>query len=245
MRLDLQDVMNKTQYLIICVCHILDLYLFCLALMANVTLPKNHIQSLITFHHFATWHPIRTEGEFPSCCCSESFYDSLSLRGEAQVLLAALRTHATRLVLPLQTHILWLPPAVLLQPGHGGLPPGLSTEKAFHYCPICPESYPSSHPRGGLPHSSGLLTIHVSFLDACFIASACPTLCGTPWMVSRQAPLSMGFSRQEYWSGLPCLFPGDHPNSGIELTSLKSPTLAVGSFTTSATWEAFFPGHPV
>ena len=54
MRLDLQDVMNKTQYLIICVCHILDFYLFCLTLMANVTLPKNHIQSLITFHHFAT-----------------------------------------------------------------------------------------------------------------------------------------------------------------------------------------------
>ena len=38
----------------------------------------------------------------------------------------------------------------------------------------------------------------------------------TPWAVARQAPLSMGFSRQEYWSGLPCPPPGDLPNTGIE-----------------------------
>ena len=39
----------------------------------------------------------------------------------------------------------------------------------------------------------------------------------TPWTVARQAPLSMGFSRQEYWSGLPCSPPGDLPDPGIEL----------------------------
>ena len=38
----------------------------------------------------------------------------------------------------------------------------------------------------------------------------------TPWTVAHQAPLSMKFSRQEYWSGLPCPSPGDLPNPGIE-----------------------------
>ena len=48
----------------------------------------------------------------------------------------------------------------------------------------------------------------------------------------------MGFSRQEYWSGLLCSSPADLPNPGIELASLTSPALAGGFFTTSATWEA-------
>ena len=55
-----------------------------------------------------------------------------------------------------------------------------------------------------------------------------------PWTVARQAPLSMGFSRQEYWSGVPCLPPGDLSNPGIEPISLMSPVLAGGFFTTSA-----------
>ena len=42
----------------------------------------------------------------------------------------------------------------------------------------------------------------------------------TPWIVAHQAPLSMGFSRQEYWSGLPFSSPADLPNPGIEPTSL-------------------------
>ena len=48
----------------------------------------------------------------------------------------------------------------------------------------------------------------------------------------------MGFSRQEYWSGLPYPPPGDLPDPGIEPESLKSPVLAGRLFTTSATWEA-------
>ena len=51
----------------------------------------------------------------------------------------------------------------------------------------------------------------------------------TPWTVACQAPLSMGFSRQEYWSGLPCLPPGDLPNPGIKPESLMSPALQVDS----------------
>jgi len=60
----------------------------------------------------------------------------------------------------------------------------------------------------------------------------------TPWTVACQAPLSVGFSRQEYWSGLPFPPPGDLPNPGIEPISPVSPALAGGFFTTSATWEA-------
>src|SRR5574340_843060 len=54
-------------------------------------------------------------------------------------------------------------------------------------------------------------------------------LCATPWTVARQAPLSLGFSRQEYWSGLPRSSPGDLPQPGIEPTSLLPPALLVDS----------------
>ena len=56
--------------------------------------------------------------------------------------------------------------------------------------------------------------------------------------VACQASLSKGFSRQEYWSGLPCPLPGDLPDPGIKPTSPASPALANGFFTTSVTWEA-------
>ena len=52
-----------------------------------------------------------------------------------------------------------------------------------------------------------------------------------------QVPLSMGFSRQKYWSRLPCPSPGDLPNSATESASLMSPALAGEFFTTSNTWE--------
>ena len=60
----------------------------------------------------------------------------------------------------------------------------------------------------------------------------------TLWTVACQAPLSMGFSRQGYWSGLPRSPPGDLPDLGIELTVLTSPAVAGRFFTASATWEA-------
>ena len=59
---------------------------------------------------------------------------------------------------------------------------------------------------------------------------------GTPWTVACQAPLSMGFPRQEYWSGLPFASPGDLPNPGTEL---PIPALAGGFFTTEP------PGKPI
>ena len=53
-------------------------------------------------------------------------------------------------------------------------------------------------------------------------------LCVTPWTVARQAPLSMGFSRQEYWPGLLCPPPGDFPDLGIKPVYLTTPALAGG-----------------
>ena len=60
----------------------------------------------------------------------------------------------------------------------------------------------------------------------------------TLWTVACQATMSMGFSRQEYWSGLPFLPPGDLLDPGIKHMSVVSPALARGFFSTSATWEA-------
>ena len=56
------------------------------------------------------------------------------------------------------------------------------------------------------------------FMYVCQLLS-CVLLCKTPWTVAHQASLSMGFSTQEYWSGLPCPPPGDLPNPGIEPVS--------------------------
>ena len=64
-------------------------------------------------------------------------------------------------------------------------------------------------------------------------------LCG-PMDCTHQSPLSMEFSRKQYWSGLPFPTPGDIPNPEIEPTSLESSTLAGRFFITTATWEALF-----
>ena len=68
---------------------------------------------------------------------------------------------------------------------------------------------------------------------------SCVPAFATPWAVGCQAPLSMGFPRQEYCRGLPFRSPGDLPDPGIELASLVSPALAGGWFTTEP------PGKPI
>ena len=67
----------------------------------------------------------------------------------------------------------------------------------------------------------------------CLVTQACPTLCD-PVDCSPQAPLSMGFSRQEYWGGVPCPPPGDLLNPGIEPASPVSPALPGGFFNADA-----------
>ena len=58
--------------------------------------------------------------------------------------------------------------------------------------------------------------------------------------IALQAPLSMGFPRQQYWNGLLFPTPGDLPDPGTEPASLVSPALAGGFFTASATWKALY-----
>ena len=77
----------------------------------------------------------------------------------------------------------------------------------------------------------------------CLLDHLCTRVCplspvwlfSTLWTIARQAPPSMGFSRQEYWSGLPCPSPGDLPDPGMEPTSLMSPAWAGRFFTTHST----------
>ena len=63
----------------------------------------------------------------------------------------------------------------------------------------------------------------------------------TQWTIAHQTPLSMGFSRQEYWSGLPCPPQGDLLEPGIKPASLMSPTSADEFFTVSTNWEVHLP----
>ena len=77
--------------------------------------------------------------------------------------------------------------------------------------------------------------------DKCLLQKGSAVLCsGT---VELLAPLSMGFPRQEYWSGLPFPFPGYSPNPGNKLMCVMSPALAGGFFTTSTTWETLWKGR--
>ena len=75
----------------------------------------------------------------------------------------------------------------------------------------------------------------VTELNWCMLSCfSCVRLFATPWTVARQAPLSLGFSRQEYWFGLPFPTPGDLPDPGIEPMSLISLALADGFFSPPA-----------
>ena len=95
----------------------------------------------------------------------------------------------------------------------------------------------SSKPLSLPPHTSALLPptnlrSHLAqFLNHVHLFVA-------PWAVAYQAPLTIKYSRQEYWSGVTFPLPGDLPNPGIEPTSLESPALAGRFFTTEP------PGKP-
>ena len=77
-----------------------------------------------------------------------------------------------------------------------------------------------------MPHLAGV-SVHAKSLQLC-LAFCDPVDCSPPG--------SSIFTRQEYWSGLPCPPPGNVPNPGIELTSLRSPALAGRFFTTRASY---------
>ena len=107
---------------------------------------------------------------------------------------------------------------------------------------------PHSQGQESSPKNAGILFGNIGFplgngddLCVCVSALSCfrhVQLSATLWTIARQAPLSMGFSRQEYWSGLPFPLPGDLSDPGIEPKFLTFPALAGGFFTARATWEA-------
>ena len=76
---------------------------------------------------------------------------------------------------------------------------------------------PASLLQGQIWHSSNRMPVISDNSLVCLLSHfSCVRLFVTPWTVAHQAPLSMEFSRQEYWSGLPCPPPGDLPNAGSE-----------------------------
>ena len=124
-----------------------------------------------------------------------------------------LSTYSTSAQLP---HGMWHP-----QPGIESLSPALKGE--FSTTGL-PGKSPGLYLRGG-----GL------------VAKSCPTL-GTLWTVARQASLSMGFPRQDYWSGLPFPFPGDCPDPGIQPSS---PTLQTGSLPAEPSGKPYLCKSPL
>ena len=78
----------------------------------------------------------------------------------------------------------------------------------------------------------------MAYVYVCSVASVLSDSFRPLWTAARQAPLSMGFPRQEYWSGLPFPPPEDLPNPGIKSISFASLAVAGRFFTTRATWGA-------
>ena len=118
----------------------------------------------------------------------------------------------------------------------------LSVPQCGHHCAISqPEGLwrflltPKARPTSAEPQFGGVLLPLPPKKKMCVCSVIC--LFVTPWTLAHQAPLSMEFSRKDYWSRL--LFPtsGDHPNPGSESESLVSPVLAGRFFTNCATWE--------
>ena len=100
-------------------------------------------------------------------------------------------------------------------------------KKEKKYCPRC------NQPPGGCPPScvcrvSVCMSVFSNPACVCMRVQSCPFFV-SPWTIAHKAPLSMGFFRQEYWSGLPFPSPGDLPKPGIEL---MSPALAGRFFAT-------------
>ena len=80
----------------------------------------------------------------------------------------------------------------------------------------------------------------ISSMCVCSVAQSCPSS-AIPWTVAHQAPLSMEFSREEYWSRLPFPSPGNLSDPVVELTSVEPPALAGEFFTTAPPGSPFLP----
>ena len=93
----------------------------------------------------------------------------------------------------------------------------------------------------GIPLQFCMVNVSEAKVHKCWHSSSYSVVCdfATPWAVARQAPLSTGFSRQEYWSGLPFPPPGELPHPEMELESTVTSALAGRFFTTEP------PGKPM
>ena len=99
-------------------------------------------------------------------------------------------------------------------------------------------------PKGFLPEFLAFVSFLVCSIHALMLSRfSSVQLFEALWTVAHQAPLSTGFSKPKYWSGLPFPPPGDRPDPEIKPTSLMSPALTGGCFTTSATYGGF-PAPP-
>ena len=124
------------------------------------------------------------------------------------------------------------------------LSPGFITLPARLTCPVkalySRQSCSCLSYRAGKHH---LLSVNPPWTPCycCLVANLHLTLFATPWTVSCQAPLSLGFFRQEYWSRLPFPYPGDLPDSGIEP---GSPALQADALPSEPPGKPELPGKP-
>ena len=141
--------------------------------------------------------------------------------------------------------------------GDGALRLQLFCKKQY-LCLVCQKYFLPSNPQQGilfyfhsllpfLPQSHFLFSICVCGkknvrVCACVLSGSIMSDFATLWTATHQAPLSMGFPRQEHWTGLPFPLPGDLPNPGIDQTHV--PCIACGFFTTEPPGNAFFPIIP-
>ena len=115
----------------------------------------------------------------------------------------------------------------------------------FHYIPILCIETSTSFLKGQISFHVNVIFITLLYsaikCDMCAeLLQLCLNLCDPVdyGHIASQAPLSMGFSKQEYWNGLPCPPPGNCPHPWIESVSLMSPALAGSFYTSSAIWKA-------
>ena len=121
-----------------------------------------------------------------------------------------------------------------------------SEEKVVLFCLLLCNQSGDCHqteviiPDSPAPFLLASMLVSASHLDTQNMCQVASVMSGSviPWTVAHQAPLSMAFSRQEYWSGLSFPSPGDLPDPGIKPASLMSPGSVGRFFTTSASWKA-------
>ena len=130
-------------------------------------------------------------------------------------------------------------------PDSSANPAAAAAAKSLQSCPtLCDpiDGSPPGSPVPGILQARTLEWVAISFSSAWkwkvkVKLLSCVQLFTTPWTAAHQTPLSMGFSGQECWSGLPWPPPGDLPYRGVDPASLMSPALTGGFFTTSTTWK--------